>query len=57
MFDKSTYDKEYQKANYMTIVLRLNKEKDADLINILSGPLMISKQAYIKKILRDHFHN
>lgn len=57
MFDKSTYDKEYQKANYMTIVLRLNKEKDADLISVLSGPLLISKQAYIKKILRDHFRN
>lgn len=57
MFNKSDYDKAYQKANYMTIVLRLNKEKDADLIDILSGPLLISKQAYIKKIMRDHFRN
>lgn len=57
MYNKSEYDKANLKANYKTIVLHLNKEKDADLINVLYGPLLISKQAYIKKILRDHFRN
>lgn len=40
----------YNKENTLTVCLRLNKETDKDIIDILDK--MVSKQGYIKALIR-----
>ena len=40
----------YNKENTLTVCLRLNKETDKDIIEILDK--MVSKQGYIKALIR-----
>lgn len=58
-FDKTTYDKEFTKANYYTLTVRLSKVKDNDIIDHLLDVQKTgyaSKQSYIKSLIRKELH-
>ena len=44
----------YNKENTLTVCLRLNKETDKDIIEILDS--VYSKQGYIKDLIRDDMY-
>ena len=51
MFDRVNYETEYRRLKYRTMTIRLSKEKDKDLIEMLDQ-LGQSKNSYVKEVLR-----
>lgn len=49
-FDKTAYDRQYQKDNFTRLVVPLHKEHDADIIQFLDE--QENKSGYIKRLIR-----
>lgn len=54
MFNEEAYHKQYVKENYITVTLRLHKQKDDDIIHKLMDKK--SKNAYIKNLIRNDYN-
>lgn len=54
-FDKSAYDREYQKKNFTRVSVVLHKEHDKDVIEHLKPKP--SKSEYIKHLIRQAMEN
>ena len=54
MFNEEEYHKQYVKEKYITVTLRLSKEKDRDILEKLENKK--SKNAYIKNLIRNDFN-
>lgn len=50
-FDKKKYDQEFIKNNYVEFRIKLNKNKDLEIINFLNSQQ--NKTSYLKKLIEN----
>lgn len=54
-FDKAKYDMDYQKSHKTRMTLWFNNEKDADILEWLSG-IDRNKSEYLRDLIRQDMH-
>ena len=52
--NRTKYQLQYQRDKLVRVMVNFNKNTDADILEALEQRGEISRQAYIKKILRDN---